>query len=250
MLIRIDPNISSKRFPMATMRECPVCGIRVKLENLEGHLKKVHPNVKVDALLTDDDKTDIKIAKKKQLKTGAPFEDAERKRWAIGGVIIAIVVALILVFMALPPPIDDGIVEPGDLAPPFRYSDVDNEPYDLNAHIGNHLILLEFFYTECHWCIEIHPNLEELYTYYGNGAQVELVSISADSRDSFEDVRGYRDVHGSAWTFIASPESLSDTYGISATPTLFLIDLDGYILEKVVGYKTTQQLKDIIDPHL
>jgi thiol-disulfide isomerase/thioredoxin len=234
------------------MRECPVCGIRVKLENLEGHLKKVHPGAKVDAVLTEDDKTDIKIAKKKQQKTGAPFGDAERRRWTIAGVIIAIVVALILIVLSLPPPVDNGGPGIGDPAPPFRHSDVDNVPYDLNQHLGNHLILLEFFYTECKWCLEIHPNLEELYAYYGNGVQVEFVSISGDSRDSFEDVRGYRDVHGSAWTFIDAPESLPDKYGVSATPTLFLIDNDtaGTILDIIVGYQTVQQLKDKIDPHL
>ncbi|MEE9223795.1 MAG: TlpA disulfide reductase family protein [Thermoplasmata archaeon] len=235
---------------MATMKECPVCGIRVKLENLEGHLKKVHPNAKVDSVLSEDDKADIKIAKKKQMKTGAPFEDAERRRWAIGAIIIAIIISVILILVAFPPPANDGGVVIGEQAPPFKYSDVDNVPYDLNLHIGNHLILLEFFYTECIYCLQIHPNLEELYTYYGNGARVEFVSISGDPLDSFEDVRNYRDMHGSAWPFIDAPESLTDTWGVTATPTMFLIGTDGTVIKKIVGYKTVEQLKGEINPHL
>ena len=235
---------------MATMKECPVCGIRVKLENLEGHLKKVHPNAKVDAVLSEDDRTDIKIAKKKQMKTGAPFEDAERRRWAIGAVIIAIVISVILILMAFPPAAVDGGDLVGGQAPTFKYSDVDNVPYDLNLHIGNHLILIEFFSTECYWCIELHPNLEEAYAYYGNGAQVEFVSISGHSDDSFEDVRNFRDMHGSAWTFIAAPESLTVTWEITATPTMYLIDIDGTVIKKMVGFKTVEQLKDEIDPYL
>jgi thioredoxin-related protein len=243
-------NISPKRITMATMKECPVCGIRVKLENLEGHLKKVHPSAKVDTVLSEDDKTDIRIAKRKQNKSGVPFENAERRRWALGAIIIAIIISVILIFMALPPPVEPGVVRVGEPVPSFTYSDVDNVPYDLNSHIGNHLILIEFFYTECLWCIQIHPNLEEIYTYYGSGSQVGFVSISGNPDDSLEDVRNYRDTHGSAWPFVKSPASLADTWGVSATPTMFLVDIDGTLLEKIVGFQTVEQLKDKISKHL
>lgn len=236
---------------MATMRECPVCGIRVKLENLEGHLKKVHPNAKVDAVLSEDDKTDIKIAKKKVKKTSQPFEAQERRRWAIAGVVVVAIVSLLIIAMIWLPENEESPTSLLDTpAPLFEYNDVDNVPYVLNEHMGNRLILIEFFYTECSWCLKMHPNLEQVWADYGYGDEVEIVSISGDSRDLLEEVRAFRDIHGSNWTFIKSPESLAETYLIGATPTTFLIDENGIIKEVMVGYKTVQQLHDIIEPYL
>ncbi len=234
---------------MAKMRECPECGISVKLENLEMHIKKVHPRADVKALLSEDDKTEIMIEKKKKKKTGKPFDKQERKRWAVAGVIV-VVIALVVIFVvaALPPPGNDSIV--GEPAPLFVYNDVDNQPYVLNDHIGPRPILLEFFYTECSWCIEMHPNLEELHAFYGWGDRVEIVSISADSRDTFADVRNFRDLHGSNWTFISAPESLGDTYQVTGTPTMYLIGKDGIVKEKIYGYKSVDAMKAIIDEYL
>ena len=235
---------------MAKMKDCPVCGIGVKLENLEIHLKKVHPRVNVNAYLSEDDKTEISVAKKKERKTASPFDDRERRRWAIAGIIAVVIVMALVVVMAMAPPGDDGGSVVGEPAPLFIHNDVDNIPYNLNSHIGPRLILLEFFSTECSWCIEMQPNLEELHEYYGYGNQVEIVSISADSDDSFADVRGYRDIHGSNWTFISAPESLAGEYGVTATPTMFLIGYDGIVLEEIVGYKAVGAMKNIINDHL
>ncbi|MCK4445410.1 MAG: hypothetical protein KAW09_12755, partial [Thermoplasmata archaeon] len=73
---------------MAKMKKCPVCGVGVKLENLETHIKKVHPRVNVKAYLSDDDVTVIKVAKKKEKKAAKPFEEQERRRWMIAGALI------------------------------------------------------------------------------------------------------------------------------------------------------------------
>lgn len=251
MLIRAVPNISPKRISMATMRECPVCGIRVKLENLEGHLKKVHPNVKLDKALTEEDRTDIRIAKKKERKTSQPFEAHERRRWAIAGIVVVAIVSLLIIAMIALPENEESPTSLLDTpAPLFKYNDVDNVPFDLNEHIGNRLILVEFFATECSWCLKMHPNLEEVWADYGYGDEVEIVSISGSSEDLLEEVRAFRDVHGGNWTFIKSPESLAETYLVSATPTTFLIDKNGIIKEVMVGYQTVQQLHDTIEPYL
>ncbi len=234
---------------MAKMKNCPVCGIGVKLENLEKHIKRVHPRANVNAHLTESDKTEIRIAKKRK-KTASPFDERERRRWAMAGIVVAAVVAVFVILLAITPPhASDGNIV-GNPAPLFVYNDVDNQPYNLNSRIGSRLILLEFFYTQCSWCLELYPNLEELHAFYGNGDQLEIVSISADSRDSFEDVRNFRDLHGAEWTFISAPDSLGDTYGVSVTPMMFLIDYDGTVVEQITGYKTVSAMKSIINEHL
>jgi thiol-disulfide isomerase/thioredoxin len=249
-LIRTVSNISPKRLPMATMKECPVCGIRVKLENMETHLKKVHPRARIDAVLTEDDKTDIKIAKKKVMKTAKPFEDRERRRWTIAGILIAVVVASLFILFAVLSPQTSGHIMKGRDVPLFTYGDVDGNAYTLNEYIGDAPILIEFFYTECGYCIQMAPNMVELYAFYGYGADVEFVSISADDRDLLQDVRNFRDQHGSTWTYIKAPTSLGSTYKVTGTPTFFLVDKSGVIKEVEVGLRSVQDMKDLIKDYL
>lgn len=250
MLIRTLSNISPKRWPMATMKECPVCGIRVKLENLETHVKKVHPRAKVDAVLTEEDKTDIKIAKKKERKTAKPFEDRERRRWAVAGVLIAVIVASLIILLAVLSPQSGVHALKGKDVPLFTYGDVDGNAYILNEHIGDTPVLIEFFYTECGYCIQMVPNMAELYAFYGNGAEVEFVSISADDRDLQQDVWNFKEQHGSPWTHIKAPASLGETYKVSGTPTFFIVDKSGVVREVAVGLQSVETMKDLIEPYL
>jgi thiol-disulfide isomerase/thioredoxin len=232
------------------MKECPVCGIRVKLENMETHIKKVHPRAKIDAVLTEDDKTDIKIAKKKERKTAKPFEDRERRRWAIAGILITVIVASLFILFAVLSPQTGAHPMKGRDVPLFTYGDVDGNAYTLNEHIGDSPIMIEFFYTQCGYCIQMAPNMVELHAFYGYGADVEFVSISADSQDLLQDVRNFRDLHSSTWTHIKAPTSLGSTYEVTGTPTFFIVNKAGVIKEVEVGLKSVQFMKDLIEPYL
>jgi cytochrome oxidase Cu insertion factor (SCO1/SenC/PrrC family) len=231
------------------MKECPVCGIRVKLENLEGHLKKVHPRAKVDAILTEEDKTDIKVAKKKIRKQASPFEEQERRKWTIAAVIIVIIiVALVFILTSLPPG-GPGCDLEGEDAILFTRGDVEGNQYNLNAHIGPRPILIEFFYTECSACISMAPTMAALNAYYGYGEQVEFVTISSDNRDSVESVRGYMISHASNWTHIwDSNFNLATEYCSPGTPTFVLIDTDGNIAKWWYKTRSYDDMISIIDP--
>lgn len=234
---------------MATMKECPVCGIRVKLENIEGHIKKVHPSAKVDAVLSEDDKTSIKIAKKKVQKTAQPFEDRERKRWIGAGLVIAVIVVALVFYLSTLPVGGPGCDLEGEDAILFTRGDVDGVPYDLNAHIGSKPILIEFFYTQCSACLSMAPVMDDLYAYYEWGAEVEFVAISSDSRDSTSDVRNYRDAHGSNWTFIwDSSTAIASDYCVPGTPTFVLIDTDGTIAKWWYKTRDYNTMISIINP--
>ena len=43
------------------MKKCPVCGVPVKAENLERHVRNQHPHAEVnpDTLLTEDEKAEV-----------------------------------------------------------------------------------------------------------------------------------------------------------------------------------------------
>ena len=239
---------------MATMRECPVCGVRVKLENMEAHLKKVHPRAKVDVALTKEDKTAIKVVKKKQQRQMAPFEERERRRWILAGALIVVIVAVIVVFLSILPPIP-GACDIQDLKgkdpPEIDVGDVNGNQYVLYDHIGDKPILIEFFHTECSYCKDMAPHLNTVYANYGYGEQLEMVSISAYPEDSVQTVRAFKEYHNSDWTFIwDSSFTLDDDYCVTGTPSLFLVGMDGKIVEVIHGYASSGQLIQIIDPYV
>jgi len=249
MLIRVVSNISVKRCPMPKMKECPVCGIRVKLENLESHIKKVHPRVDVAAHLTDEDKTDIKIAKKKEKKVAKPFEDQERKKWAVAAILVAVVVVTIVILMSSIPPGGPGCDLEGEDAIDFVRGDVDGIPYNLNEHIGLKPILIEFFATECSACITMASTMHDLYEYYGYGEDVEFVSISSSPEDSVQRVSAFRGLHDTNWTHIwDSSFNLASEYCVPGTPTFVLIDTDGTIAEWWYKTRDYNTMISIIDP--
>jgi peroxiredoxin len=233
------------------MKECPVCGIRVKLDNLEGHLKKVHPNAKVDAVLTDDDKTDIRIAKKKVKKQSRPFEEQERKKWVIAGVIVVVLVLVAIFLLSSITPGGPGCALEGEDAILFTTGDVDGNQYDLNSHIGSKPILIEFFATRCGACISMVSTMNSLYEYYGWGEDVEFLTISSSPEDSISDVRGFMDIHGSNWTHVwDSSYDIASEYCVSGTPTFVLIDTDGTIAKWWYKTRDFNTMTSIIDPVL
>ena len=92
-----ESNIDLRVGIIGGSKKCPVCGNSVRVENLESHLKKVHPREEydLDHLLDDDERKSIKhsggAARPTRMTKGA-------KRAAVLGVVfIAILAAVYLV---------------------------------------------------------------------------------------------------------------------------------------------------------
>ncbi len=235
---------------MAKMRECPVCGIHVKTENLESHLKRVHPRVKVDVSLTADDKTAIKIARKEERKRMAPFEERERKKWILAGIIVSVLIVTLVILLSSFGPIGSGCALEGEDAIYFRRGDVEGNEIDLNDLIEQkELTVLEFFYTECGACQAMIPTMHDLHEhYYLEG--VKFVAISSSSQDSVQKVRDFRGAAGSEsnMTYIwDSSFSISGDYCVEYTPTYVIIDENGIIVKYFFGTQTYDTMVAIID---
>ncbi|MFQ5884049.1 MAG: TlpA family protein disulfide reductase [Thermoplasmata archaeon] len=239
---------------MAKMRECPVCGIHVKTENLESHLKRVHPRVKVDVSLTEEDKTAIKIAKKEERKRMAPFEERERKKWILAGVIVSVLIVTLVILLSSFGPGGPGCDLEGEDAIYFLTGDVEGNMIDLDDLIlTKDLIVLEFFQTSCPACQDMVPIMHDLHEHYNYGEKVEFVAISSSSEDSVQIVREFRDSDrgGSNMTYIwDSSYSIGTKYCMTHTPTYVFIDGDGIIVKWFVGGRDFDTMVSMIDPFL
>jgi len=121
----------------------------------------------------------------------------------------------------------------GNIAPELTVRDLNGKTVSLSDYRGK-IIMVEFWATWCPPCIELIPVLDELYNKYKTKGFVVLSIASEDEGD--ETVKGFVKDSGLTYpVFIASSDTLKN-YGISSIPVSFIIDKDGKIVNKHLGY--------------
>jgi cytochrome oxidase Cu insertion factor (SCO1/SenC/PrrC family) len=119
------------------------------------------------------------------------------------------------------------------LAPDFTLTDVDGKTFRLSDQEGK-VVVLEFMRTTCPACVEESPRLRQLRSQFGSEVVMAIISIDpAGDTDSV--LRDYRNQNLMGWTAIVDKAQVYQGYGIDATPTIFIIDRNGYIKYQHVG---------------
>jgi len=91
-------------------------------------------------------------------------------------------------------------------------------------------VLLEFMEPWCPHCQNIAPKLETLYNQYG--ANVVFVSVSGPwNGATAADTAKFIGTYGTSWTYLYdSSGTIMSSYGVTATPTFFIVGKDGSLL--------------------
>ena len=104
------------------------------------------------------------------------------------------------------------------------------------------VVLLEFMVPWCPHCQDMAPVLDRLYQQYGS-QNVVFLSVSgawpeqaggppATASDAAQFIR----VYGASWTFVYdSSNSIFNKYGVTATPTFFIVDKNGMVANTYQG---------------
>ena len=122
-------------------------------------------------------------------------------------------------------------------APDFSLKNLEGEEIALSKLRGK-VVLLDFWATWCGPCRESIPHLIDLYkTYQPKG--FTIIGMSVDKENEEAALRRFVKSMDIPYSVVLSPESLARQYGISGIPTTFLIDREGKILEKIVGFNGT-----------
>jgi len=109
------------------------------------------------------------------------------------------------------------------------------------------VVLLEFMEPWCPHCQHMAPVLDSLHTQYGN-ASVVFISVAgpwngATANDAASFIRNY----GTGWVYVYdSSGTVFANYGVSATPTFFIIGKDGSVLRTMQGEQTSDTLSAAI----
>jgi peroxiredoxin len=129
---------------------------------------------------------------------------------------------------------------PGMPAPSFVLPDSSGNMIKLESFKGKY-VLLDFWFTGCTYCDKLVPHLKNIYADL-NSEGLEIIDISVDKKAStwLETVKK----KNSPWTHLQDAEkTVTSSFGMAGFPTLILIDKDGKVAKRLVGYREEDVLR-------
>lgn len=135
-----------------------------------------------------------------------------------------------------------GGMEAGYEAPGFRLKDLDGETVSLEALRGR-IVVVDFWATWCGPCLMSIPELVELQEKYRDKG-VTILGISVDQPENISetDLRAFRSKLKMNYRVLRADRQVMSDYFVGggaqiAIPTLFVVDQQGKIREKLVGFR-------------
>jgi thiol-disulfide isomerase/thioredoxin len=127
----------------------------------------------------------------------------------------------------------------GKKAPLFAGTLLDGSPFDLAQHLGQKVVILDFWATWCPPCREGLPTIAEVAAEY-QGRGVEFFAI--DCGESPEDVRQFLAQTGLRLTVVMDRDgAIGNLYQVDGIPQTVIIGKDGTV--RVVHVGLTANLK-------
>ena len=132
------------------------------------------------------------------------------------------------------------------LAPDFSLPDLEGNTVKLSDFEGK-VIIIDFWATWCPPCVQEIPHFVELYEkYQDNGFQMIGIAISSGS---VENVKKFATEHGINYLILMGNREVARKYGrVNAIPTTFLIDRQGRIVNKYIGYRPKEVFEKDLKP--
>lgn len=129
-------------------------------------------------------------------------------------------------------------------APDFSLTDVYGAPFNLSGQRGK-VVLIEFTAVSCTPCNAYMKKLLEIRAKYG--PELVMISIYTYPFESEQQIREYREGHGSNWTFAKDPGELQVSYSAAPIPKTLIIDKEGAIIFEGQGDLEASKVEGPID---
>lgn len=129
-------------------------------------------------------------------------------------------------------------------APTFTLTTFDGQPFDLEAHRGE-IVIVNFWGSWCGPCRAEAPRLQQLHQDYADRGVTLLGVTYLDDDDSS---LAFMDQYGLTYLNAPDPQlRVADAYHITGAPETFVIDQQGNVVEVVVGEITDLQMTRLRD---
>ena len=124
-------------------------------------------------------------------------------------------------------------IEAGHSAPSFSLVTPDGQLISLASALHKGPVVLAFFKITCPVCQFTFPFLERLHQFFGENA-----SVLAVSQDDARDTRDFLTEYNLSVPALLDKDGypVSNAYGLTNVPTVFLIDSSGKVLVSSIGF--------------
>ena len=122
----------------------------------------------------------------------------------------------------------------GHQAPHFALNGTCGRPFALQEALRKGPVVAAFFKSSCPVCQFAFPFLERLYKEYGD----ERASFVGISQDDARDTKEFCDELGVSFPVLVDEDGypVSNQYGLTNVPTVFLVDPDGTVKVSSLGF--------------
>jgi thiol-disulfide isomerase/thioredoxin len=125
-------------------------------------------------------------------------------------------------------------------APNFTLEDIAGNAVNL-ADLKGKVVMLDFWATWCPPCRASIPGLERLHRTYGPKGLV-ILAISLDQGD-WDSVKSFLTEYGITYTVLKGTEEVSDRYLVRSIPMIVMVDREGSIRKRLIGYGVEEEVE-------
>ena len=122
----------------------------------------------------------------------------------------------------------------GNPAPNFSLKSLESKEFSLSGALKKGPVVLSFFKVSCPVCKFTFPFLERLHQRY----QSDSVTFLGVSQDNASSTRDFAQSFGLTFPLLPDDSiyTVSNAYGISMVPTVFLVEPDGAVKVSSMGF--------------
>jgi peroxiredoxin len=125
-------------------------------------------------------------------------------------------------------------IDAGNIAPAFKLRSLEGQEYELRSILKSGPVVVAFFKISCPVCQFTMPYVQRLADRYA-GDGVTFVAIS---QDDARETKGFNKEYGVKFPTLLDTQGypVSNAYGLTSVPTIFLIAPDGKVLVSEMGF--------------